>query len=309
MEVNWLSCNLAPSPAKLKLSSESSSASNNPIRTPSICPPFPPLPVSNARPGETVIMMWFRAAAVLASLCVPLTGAIFPDEVDHVDFHHALLGTPTPHSTFFHRPSASSNASLLYTLSEKLFIGAVNPRDGSIVWRQDLAKWTSTGSDTEGFLRAADGEFTVVSAAGNAVLALGAVDGKLVWDTRFEDGEVVKDVEVLHSEGGKVGGARDVLALSQGKTGTVRRLDGATGRVKWEYRDDRWVCYSLRSGKLQLMRSPAAMCRSRSRLPRLRCFMSRYNRLCSRDTRSRSRFWTRRPVSRRDSMCSAPRAR
>lgn len=255
-------------------------------------------------------MIWFRAVAVLASLlCAPLTGAIFADEVDHVDFHHALLGTPTPHSTFFHRPSAASNASLLYTLSERLLLGAVNPRDGSIVWRQDLAKWTSTGSDAEGFLRAADGESTVVSAAGNAVLAWGAVDGKLAWDARFEEGEVVKDVEMLHSEGGKAGAARDVLALFQGKTGTIRRLDGTTGRVKWEYRDDRWVCHSPRPGELRLIVSQAVMCRSRSPPLRPKCSTSRYNRPCSKDTRSRSRRWTRRPASRPDSRSSAPRAR
>src|ERR1700719_4597891 len=103
--------------------------------------------------------MWLQAVLLLAS-CAPLALAIFADEVNHVDFHYALLGIPSAQRTFFHRPSSSSNASLLYTLSEKSFLGAVNPKDGSIVWRQNLARWSDAAA-VESFLRAGDGENTI----------------------------------------------------------------------------------------------------------------------------------------------------
>lgn len=182
--------------------------------------------------------MWFKTAIVLLASCAFPSSAIFVDEVDHLDFHHALLGTPSPQSTFFHQPSSSSNASLLYTLSEKSIVGAVNPRDGAIVWRQDLTQLGSS-QGVEGFLRASDGEATVVSAIGDKVTAWGASDGKLHWERKVS-GAVVKDLELLELEDGRTNNhARDVLVLSEGKGGLVQRLDATTGTVKWEFKDER----------------------------------------------------------------------
>ncbi|KAL1970947.1 hypothetical protein VTN77DRAFT_2781 [Rasamsonia byssochlamydoides] len=182
--------------------------------------------------------MWLQAAVLLLAACVPSSLAIFADEVNHIDFHHALLGVPSPQTTFFHRPSSSSNASLLYTLSEKLVLGAVNPKDGSIVWRQNLARWSSLDQGVEGFLRSSDGETTVVSAAGDLVASWDAMDGKLSWKSQFDDGPV-KDLELLELQDGSTSsGARDVITLFGDKTGIVRRLDGVSGKVKWEYKDD-----------------------------------------------------------------------
>jgi hypothetical protein len=185
-------------------------------------------------------MMWVQLAALLLASCVPSSLAIFADEVNHIDFHHALLGVPSPRTTFFHRPSSSSNASLLYTLSEKLVLGAVNPKDGSVVWRQNLARWTSLDQGVEGFLRSSNGETTVVSAAGDVVSSWDALDGKLAWKSQFDDGQV-KDLELLELQDGSVSSdARDVITLFGDKTGIVRRLDGISGKVKWEYKDDRF---------------------------------------------------------------------
>lgn len=182
--------------------------------------------------------MWFKTAAVLLASCAFPSSAIFVDEVDHLDFHHALLGTPSPQSTFFHQPSSLSNASLLYTISEKSIVGAVNPRDGAIVWRQDLTQLGSAPG-AEGFLRASDGEGTVVSAVGEKVTAWGASDGKLHWESKVSGG-VVKDLELLELEDGRTNNhARDVIVLSEGKGGLVQRLDAATGAVKWVFKDDR----------------------------------------------------------------------
>jgi ER membrane protein complex subunit 1 len=183
-------------------------------------------------------MMWLKTAIVLLASCALPSSAIFADEVDHLDFHHALLGTPSPQSTFFHRPSSESNASLLYTLSQRSIIGAINPRDGAVVWRQDLTQLTPA-QGVEGFLRASDGESTVVSAIGEKVIAWGASDGRLHWENRLH-GAVAKDLELLELEDGRTTNhARDVLVLSEGKGGVVRRLDAATGTAKWEFKDDR----------------------------------------------------------------------
>jgi hypothetical protein len=90
----------------------------------------------------------------------------------------------------------------------------------------------------EGFLRASDGEATVVSAIGEKVTAWGASDGKLHWE-RKSTGGVVKDLELLELEDGRTNNhARDVLVLSAGKGGLVQRLDATTGSVKWEFKDE-----------------------------------------------------------------------
>jgi hypothetical protein len=181
--------------------------------------------------------MWLQAIFLLAS-CAPLALAIFADEVNHVDFHYALLGIPSAQRTFFHRPSSSSNASLLYTLSEKSFLGAVNPKDGSIVWRQNLARWSSDAAAVESFLRAGDGENTIVSALGGCVSSWGALDGKLSWMRRFSNGPV-RDLELLEHESSITNfNSRDVITLAGDKTGIIQRLDGGSGSTKWEFQDE-----------------------------------------------------------------------
>jgi outer membrane protein assembly factor BamB len=179
-------------------------------------------------------------AALLIAACVSPAVAIYPDEVNHIDFHHALLGTPSPDSTFFLKPSSASNASLLYTISDKSILGAVNPRDGALLWRKDLSRLGSS-SHGGGILRGSDGNNAVVGAAGNYISSWTAQDGKLIWENKFQDG-VVADVELLELEEASPTGARDTLALvGRETTGTVRRLDGNTGKTKWESKDARLV--------------------------------------------------------------------
>lgn len=188
---------------------------------------------------------------LLASWIFP-AGAIFADEVDHIDFHLALLGVPLAHSTFFIKPASSSGASLLYTLSEKSILGAVNPKDGSVVWRQNLTRSIAASPchrDTTapaGVLRGSDGSAIVVSAAGTSASAWSAVDGKLVWEAGFED-ECAVALELLEMDDGAAAAPastmKDSIALftRRERTAAVRRLDGASGDVKWEYKDDRYV--------------------------------------------------------------------
>ena len=184
-------------------------------------------------------MRLYAAFALLATF-VPSSLAIFADEAYQIDYHFALLGSPQARTTFFHRPSLSSNASLLYTLSEKLVLGAVNPKDGSIVWRQNLSG-SSPLSGVQPFLRAIDGEDAVVSALGGHVSSWGALDGKLSWTSQFNDGPV-KDLELVElEEGNSRKLVKDSIVLFGRENGIVRRLDGESGNVKWEYMDGRWV--------------------------------------------------------------------
>lgn len=178
--------------------------------------------------------MRFYAQALLALLFVVQVFAVFQDEAYHVDFHYALLGSPKQDSTFFHRPQATSSASLLYTLSEKLVLGAVNPKDGSIVWRHDLLKQSSNGA-SPGILRAKLGENTVVSGIGNHVSAWDAADGRLVWDSQFGEDEIVRDLEIVDD----ASNISKVVVLLGREHGVVKTLDGQTGKTKGTYVDDR----------------------------------------------------------------------
>lgn len=178
-------------------------------------------------------------AALLVAACASPAVAIYPDEVNHVDFHHALLGTPSPDSTFFLKPPSASNASLLYTISDKAILGAVNPRDGALLWRQDISRSASIASGTH-FLRGSDGNSAVVGAAGDYISSWSAQDGKLGWENWYSDGTVA-DLELLELEDASASSdVRDALALIVGDgVGVVRRLDGESGNLKWEHRDSR----------------------------------------------------------------------
>lgn len=187
--------------------------------------------------------MQLKAALLLLASCVLPTAAIYPDEVNQIDYHHALLGIPTPDSTFFLKPSSASSASLLYTLSENNILGAINPRDGAVIWRQNLSRFALGGAADTGFLRAVDGTNAVVSAAGNYISSWGASDGKLIWENWFSD--PVADLELLELDAGA--GMTDAVALFGGKNGVVRRLDGESGGVKWEFKDERFVLWHSKS--------------------------------------------------------------
>jgi outer membrane protein assembly factor BamB len=174
---------------------------------------------------------------------LPFTVAVFLDEAYKSDFHHALLGLPQQHTTFFHRPQADSKASLLYTLSDKAILGAVNPKTGAIVWRQSLA---SASVAAPGFLRAGEDEDVVISAVGQQVRAWDALSGRLAWGNEFGDG-VVADLEVIETAVATEAKRRkDALALFGSKgQGIVRRLHGDTGEVVWEFHDKRCVMWSV----------------------------------------------------------------
>ena len=181
------------------------------------------------------MIMRLRALSLLSlTLCLfaRFTFAIYVDEAYRVDYHHALLGIAQAHATFFHRPSANSKASLLYTLSESGILGAVNPKDGAVLWRQRLGieGHNYTG---KGILRVGEGSNTVVSILDDTLKVWDATDGRLGWSWRSTGN--VKALEILSTEPG----ATDAVVLSQeeGAIGIARCFSAETGIWKWDYED------------------------------------------------------------------------
>jgi hypothetical protein len=178
--------------------------------------------------------MRFHAAFTLAA-CLAPAAAIFEDDAYHIDFHYALLGLPKHEATFFQKPYAGSKASLLYSISQNQTIGAVNPKDGALVWRQHFP----TEHHGQGHLRSGHEQDTVVSAVGGRVAAWSASDGRLVWEISV-GGAVVEDLEILEQEDGMtINEAKDAVVLLSGGSNGVKRLDGKTGQAKWTFEDTR----------------------------------------------------------------------
>lgn len=184
--------------------------------------------------------MWFFSLLLLSLL--PFVSAIFADEAGVIDWHYALLGKPRQDATFFHQPYAASKASLLYTLSERNVLGAINPKDGSLVWRQILS---SNVNATAANLAAGENQDTILSSIDNTITAWSASDGRLAWSRTFERGHV-KNLEVLELP--KVEGAplqKDAIVLLEGDTTTVLQINTHTGATVWRYEDKRSdsTCY------------------------------------------------------------------
>ena len=171
----------------------------------------------------------------VAVLFASISHAIFADEAYQTDYHIPLLGLPQAHTTFFHRPSVSSKASLLYTLSDRLVLGAVNPKDGAVIWRQQLA--IQVENDTaSGLLKAPEGGDTLISAVNGKVQTWDATDGRLAWESQNKGR--IKSIETVASPQD----GNDVLALSyEGTNAVIRRLAFDTGDLLWELIDARYV--------------------------------------------------------------------
>jgi hypothetical protein len=180
--------------------------------------------------------MRFHAALTLAA-CLAPAAAIFEDDAYHIDFHYALLGLPKHEATFFQKPYAGSKASLLYSISQNQTIGAINPKDGALVWRQHF----TTQPQAPGHLRSGHEQDTVVSAVGDRITAWSAADGRLVWESTV-NGAVVEDLEILEQEDGStINEAKDAIILLSAATHGVKRLDGKTGLTKWTFEDTRFA--------------------------------------------------------------------
>ncbi|EWC44538.1 hypothetical protein DRE_06710 [Drechslerella stenobrocha 248] len=152
--------------------------------------------------------------------------AVFKDEAFHTDFQLQLFGTPLdPSSTFFHQAAAGKVGSLLYTLSNRLVIGAINPKDGSQVWRQQLGQGTVVETEAlskSAFLRKSkDGR--VVSVFGKTISLWDAATGRAIWE--FSSSLEVADVVTAEPEN------QLVVAF---KNGDVKAFQLGSGGLLWE---------------------------------------------------------------------------
>ena len=179
--------------------------------------------------------MRLHAALAAAACLIAPAAAVFEDEAYHIDFHYALLGLPAPDTTFFQKPYPGSKASLLYAVSQNHTLGAINPKDGALVWRQQLQ---AANAPNRAHLRAPAGQDTLISAVGNRISAWSAADGRLAWETSVADA-VVEDLEMmpLQHNGQPIDAPADAVVLLSHQRPAVQRLHGKTGRAKWTFDD------------------------------------------------------------------------
>lgn len=185
-------------------------------------------------------MRWHGLLAALTCLS-PVANAVFADDAFHIDYHHALLGKPQPHATFLHRPQAASNASLLYTISDKAVLGAINPRDGALLWRHPLAGQPLSEASTS-YLVHGDRDGQIVSGYDGTVAAWDAFDGRLIWEYRLPAGTSVAGLQTVPYSGSTTPGApQDVVVIAAPSNTSVHAsviriaADGSTPR--WTYED------------------------------------------------------------------------
>jgi len=185
-------------------------------------------------------MRWYGVLLGVLAAIAPVQ-SVFVDEAFNIDFHQALLGTPQPHTTFFHKPDSSSNAALLYTISDKGLLAAVNPRDGSIVWRQAISGQDRDNA-TAACLVAGEGDGKITTAFEKTVTAWDASDGRLVWTHGIKGRSRAVGLQAVPVLGSSVDGAvQDVILLTQpqkeGGGYVISRLGGDGAGERWRYSD------------------------------------------------------------------------
>ncbi|SPO32395.1 related to EMC1 - member of a transmembrane complex required for efficient folding of proteins in the ER [Ustilago trichophora] len=201
------------------------------------------------------------AVALFASLLTLLLGAhsasaLSKAEAGKIDWHVPRIGVPhssndsaTPYlSPRFHRiikPDADVKdkaQTAIFVATESNAVGALNPRNGAIVWRQILQQHDQV------LLQKQFGEVALaISGNGGANVRLyHAFTGYLIWESKQhnirdgllpEPGFPATDAAFL-TDKATADVPPDVVVLSNART--VRRLDGAYGAQvwKWEPQDD-----------------------------------------------------------------------
>jgi outer membrane protein assembly factor BamB len=173
-------------------------------------------------------MRLFSGGGLLLS-CFPLyltsVLAVFQDDAFHIDWHIPLIGSSLETSTFFHRPNSKTRASLVYTLTDRSILAAINPKDGELVWRQSLAEEPVGMSD--GVARRGNG--IIIAGVRGTITSLDASNGKIIWENEFSDDIV--DLRVFLDTSNE----NAVAVLF--KNGAVRLLHPRTGDVAWQWNE------------------------------------------------------------------------
>jgi outer membrane protein assembly factor BamB len=184
-------------------------------------------------------MRWHGVVSALTVL-LSTSNAIFADDAFHIDYHHALLGVPQSHTTFFHKPQASTNASLLYSISDKAVLGAINPKDGSVLWRQSLAGQPLDHPSTS-FLVARERDGQIISGHGRTVSSWDALNGKLNWAYNFPEGTIVQGLQPVPGLDASNAAVQDLMVLTTSKVANahpvIGRIAGDGSGLRWEHID------------------------------------------------------------------------
>ncbi|CDS01974.1 related to EMC1-member of a transmembrane complex required for efficient folding of proteins in the ER [Sporisorium scitamineum] len=198
----------------------------------------------------------FAAIALFVSLLTLLLGAhsalaLSKAEAGKIDWHVPRMGVPhasndsaTPYlSPRFHRiikPDADVKdkaQTAIFIATKSNTVGALNPRNGAIVWRQILPRHDQL------LLQKQFGEVALaISGNGGANVRLyHAFTGHLIWESAQhsirdgllpEPGLPATDAVFL-ADTAKADAPPDVVVLSNART--VRRLDGAFGAQVWKW--------------------------------------------------------------------------
>ena len=172
-----------------------------------------------------VILSWLLISTV------KLSCAIYGDDAYQIDFHHALLGKPEPLATFFHRPSSTSPASLLYTLTELGVLGAVNPKDGSVVWRHRLGL-NSRHYAGQASLKACQNLSIIASTLDNHLRVYNAANGRLAWEWQSNDNITFTEI-ISHPLNPTVA----IIERLRDGAEVVRAFDAENGTLRWHFVD------------------------------------------------------------------------
>ncbi|KIS69936.1 uncharacterized protein UMAG_10160 [Mycosarcoma maydis] len=207
-------------------------------------------------PGRRSGLNRLVASTLLISLWTLLLGvssatALSKAEAGKIDWHVPRMGVPhasnasaTPYlSPRFHRiikPDADVKdkaQTAIFLATESNAVGALNPRNGDIVWRQLLAEHDQL------LLQKQFGEVSlVISGNGGANVRLyHALTGFLIWESKLhnirdgllpEPGFPATDAVFL-TDKAKSDVPPDLVVLSNART--VRRLNGAFGAQVWKW--------------------------------------------------------------------------
>jgi len=184
-------------------------------------------------------MRWHGVVSALTVL-LSTSSAIFADDAFHIDYHHALLGVPQSHTTFFNKPQASTNASLLYSISDKAVLGAINPKDGSALWRQSLAG-QPTDHTSSSFLVARERDGQIISGYGRTISSWDALNGKLIWSYNLPQGIIVQGLQPVPGLDTGNAAIQDLILLAAPETANahsiISRIAGDGSGLRWEYID------------------------------------------------------------------------
>ncbi|KAN0065514.1 hypothetical protein ACQY0O_001351 [Thecaphora frezii] len=190
----------------------------------------------------------FLVAALVALLCSPLAAALSRQDAGKIDWHVPRIGVPhitTDSATRYMAPRfhrlikpeqdvKDKAQTAIFVATESNTVGALNPRNGAIVWRQVL----EDDDPLIAFYQHADTALSISGPGGANVRLYHGLTGFVLWEANqhhIRDGLLPEPgapgVDAVFLRSGE--GTGDVLTLANGQT--VRRLSARFGKEVWRW--------------------------------------------------------------------------